>query len=112
MSYKPGTDDHKFSQEEKEIIRNTDKDAWFSRHPQAKITSLLHPFFQAFREATGLSTKVHVLGHCFGGKYALRLARTNRITSAIAMHPVRFPTLGPGFLAQQHKSPAPLLQIF
>ncbi|KAH7258862.1 uncharacterized protein BKA55DRAFT_735747, partial [Fusarium redolens] len=74
MSYKPGTDDRNLSPEEKEIIRNTDRDAWGSRHPQAKISSLLHPFFEAFREAVGPSAKIHVLGHCFGGKYALRLA--------------------------------------
>ncbi|KAH6868925.1 hypothetical protein B0T10DRAFT_553845 [Thelonectria olida] len=111
MSYTPGTDldsYDNFSPEEKETIRNTDMAAWVSRHPQPKISSVLHPFFVAFRKAVGPSENLHLLGHCFGGKYALRLARSNQITSAIAMHPVRFPHRG---LALSHSSRTTLERI-
>ncbi|KAH7195000.1 Alpha/Beta hydrolase protein [Fusarium oxysporum] len=90
MSYTPGTDVDSysnFSPEEKEIILNTDMPTWLSRHSRAKVSGLLHPFFVAFREGLGQSAKLHVLGHCFGGKYALRLAKSNKITSAMTMHP-------------------------
>ncbi|RKK06983.1 hypothetical protein BFJ66_g17001 [Fusarium oxysporum f. sp. cepae] len=90
MSYTPGTDVDSysnFSPEEKEIIRNADISTWLSRHSRAKVSGLLHPFFVAFREGLGQSAKLHVLGHCFGGKYALRLAKSNKITSEMTMHP-------------------------
>jgi dienelactone hydrolase len=77
---------------------------WLSRHPGAKVSGLLHPFFVAFREAVGESAKLHVLGHCFGGKYALRLAKSTKITSAMTMHPVRSPTLGLVTVVQQQSS--------
>ena len=31
---------------------------------------------------------LHVIGHCFGGKYALREAKEGFLTSALAVHPV------------------------
>jgi dienelactone hydrolase len=58
-------------------------------HNPAHISSLVAPFVEKVKQEMPSGTKLYALGHCFGGKHALKLAQETGITAVIAMHPVR-----------------------
>lgn len=74
--------------QEKEVIRKVDLAAWNMKHNPTHIWSLIVPFVEQVTAAMGPKAKLYVLGHCFGGKYAFKLAQGNLTTAAISMHPV------------------------
>jgi dienelactone hydrolase len=62
---------------------------WGGVHNPAHISSLVAPFVEKVKQEVPSGTKLYALGHCFGGKHALKLAQETGITAVIAMHPVR-----------------------
>ncbi|KAI1087646.1 alpha/beta-hydrolase [Rostrohypoxylon terebratum] len=89
MKYLPGTDLDSYDNltpEEKDVIRKIHMPTWLARHPPSHIASLLGSFLpEYFKTAT---TDVYIVGHCFGGKHALNLARNEAdVTSVIVFHP-------------------------
>ena len=70
-------------------MQAVDLPKWLARHDPTKISSILDPFFLKFRKTVPDTSKIFVLGHCFGGKYAFQLAATTeKVTSSLIMHPV------------------------
>jgi dienelactone hydrolase len=70
------------------VVQALDLPKWQARHDPTKIASILDPFFLQFRKTVPATSKIFVLGHCFGGKYAFQLAATENVTSSVIMHPV------------------------
>ncbi|OTA58853.1 alpha/beta-hydrolase [Hypoxylon sp. EC38] len=102
MKYLPGTDLESydiFTPEEKDIIRNIHMPTWLDRHAPSHIASLINQFLPEFLKTVpssyseddshGISTSnIYVIGHCFGGKHALNLARNESdVTSVVVFHP-------------------------
>ncbi|OTA99246.1 hypothetical protein M426DRAFT_16648 [Hypoxylon sp. CI-4A] len=96
MKYIPGTDLDSYdnlTSEEKEIIRKIHMPSWLERHTPAHITSLLDKFLpDFFRTVLGNDSSrpgnLFIVGHCFGGKHALNLARNESdVTSVVVFHP-------------------------
>ncbi|KAI1137556.1 alpha/beta-hydrolase [Hypoxylon sp. FL0543] len=102
MKYMPGTDLDSydiFTPEEKDIIRKIHMPTWLERHAPAHITSLIARFLPEFLKAVSSNYRedgspdstarnLHIIGHCFGGKHALNLARNESdVTSVVVFHP-------------------------
>ncbi|KAI1409826.1 alpha/beta-hydrolase [Hypoxylon sp. FL1857] len=92
MKYLPGTNLDSYENitpEEKEIIRKIHMPSWLERHTPAHIASLIGPFLLEFLKTVDSSkVKLHIIGHCFGGKHALNLARNESdLTSVVVFHP-------------------------
>lgn len=68
--------------------------AWLEKHNPQKLAGQISGFMSAYRSSIQMHSteSLHVLGHCFGGKYALWQAKEDFVTSALAVHPV-FPSL-------------------
>lgn len=99
MKYLPGTDLDSYDNltpEEKEIIRKIHMPSWLERHPPSHIASLLSGFLPEYfktvtrqhgKDSLG-ATDLYIVGHCFGGKHALNLARNESdVTSVVVFHP-------------------------
>ncbi|PMD28918.1 hypothetical protein L207DRAFT_593991 [Hyaloscypha variabilis F] len=90
MKYVPGTDIDRydnFTAKDKNIVRKVDLGTWGGVHNPAHISSLVAPFVEKVKQEMPSGTKLYALGHCFGGKHALKLAQETGITAVIAMHP-------------------------
>ncbi|KAK6950177.1 hypothetical protein Daesc_008503 [Daldinia eschscholtzii] len=97
MLYTPGTDLDAYenlTSEQKETIRKIDMPSWLERHTPAHISSLIDKFFPEFCSITAEDKerprpKIHILGHCFGGKHAFKLAQLDHenIGSILVFHP-------------------------
>ncbi|KAF2811280.1 alpha/beta-hydrolase [Mytilinidion resinicola] len=71
---------------------------WMTRHKEAPTNKICMDFLQALRRATPRSTKIGMVGFCWGGKYAIRAGlEGNRIQmdgekvplvdAVVALHP-------------------------
>ena len=77
-----------YSLQDKNTVRKVDMTTWGGVHNPAHIWSLVVSFVEKFKQEMPSETKLYALGHCFGGKHALKLAQETAITAVIAMHPV------------------------
>ncbi|KAI0107944.1 alpha/beta-hydrolase [Hypoxylon sp. NC0597] len=102
MKYLPGTDLDSydiFTPEEKDIIRNIHMPTWLEHHTPVHIASLIDKFLPEFLKTVSgnysdgenhghSAANLYVVGHCFGGKHALNLARNELdVTSVVVFHP-------------------------
>ncbi|KAI1808007.1 alpha/beta-hydrolase [Daldinia bambusicola] len=97
MLYTPGTDLDVYdnlSSEQKETIRKIDMPNWLEQHNPEHISSLVDKFFPEFcstitGDKQGPKPRIHILGHCFGGKHAFKLAQLDQesIGSILVFHP-------------------------
>ncbi|KAI0386108.1 alpha/beta-hydrolase [Hypomontagnella monticulosa] len=89
MKYLPGTDLDSydaFTPEQKKTIRDIHMPSWLERHTPSHISSLIGKFLPDFLAT--VSGNLHVIGHCFGGKHALDLAkRGSDVASVVVFHP-------------------------
>lgn len=73
--------------QEKETIRKIHMPSWLERHAPPDISSLIGKFLPDFLAT--VPGDLHVIGHCFGGKHALNLAkRGSDVASVVVFHPV------------------------
>ncbi|KAI1641593.1 alpha/beta-hydrolase [Daldinia loculata] len=97
MLYTPGTDLDAYdnlTSEQKETIRKIDMPSWLKRHTPEHISSLVAKFFPEFCTTVaegnrGPKARIHILGHCFGGKHAFKLAQLDHenVGSILIFHP-------------------------
>ena len=62
--------------------------SWGKLHNPSHVWPLVVHFLVKLQDEIPTNTKLYALGHCFGGKYALKLAQREILTAVIAMHPV------------------------
>lgn len=69
--------------------------SWLKRHTPEHISSLVAKFFPEFCTTVaegnrGPKARIHILGHCFGGKHAFKLAQLDHenVGSILIFHPV------------------------
>jgi Dienelactone hydrolase family len=77
-----------YSLQDKNIVRKVDIVTWGWVHNPTHIWSLVVSFVENLKQEMPSETKLYALGHCFGGKHALKLAQETAVTAVIAMHPV------------------------
>lgn len=78
-------DEHPWSEEEKQKLRDLDFPAWLQRHNHERVSTLLKELIAELSQLYPDATLVGV-GYCFGGKHVLRLAKTS-LQVAVAFHP-------------------------
>lgn len=64
---------------------------WLARHTPEKTMPIIEKVLAAIKEEYGdknytVSLGTYVVGYCFGGKYALRLAATDLIIAGAVAH--------------------------
>lgn len=64
---------------------------WLARHTPEKTMPIIEKVLAAIKEQYGdknytVSLGTYVVGYCFGGKYALRLAATDLIIAGAVAH--------------------------
>lgn len=84
-------DEHDWSEEKKERLKNLDVAQWTLRHSADHIDNLLHRFVPSVREANP-GKNIFATGYCYGGKFAIRLSSW-AVKAALAFHPVRSKTV-------------------
>ncbi|KAA8901952.1 Alpha/Beta hydrolase protein [Sphaerosporella brunnea] len=67
-------------------------DMWLARHTPENTMPIIDSVLKEVQEKYGdksytISLGTYVVGYCFGGKYALRLAGTDKIVAAAVAHP-------------------------
>jgi dienelactone hydrolase len=87
-----------YSLQDKNIVRKVDMATWGGVHNPSHSWSLVASFVEKLKQEMPSGTKLYALGHCFGGKHALKLAQETAITAVIAMHPVLKKNLQQEFL--------------
>jgi dienelactone hydrolase len=66
-------------------------DMWLARHTPENTMPIIENALKAIKEQYGdkeyrTSHGIHVVGYCFGGKYALRLAATEGVSATAVAH--------------------------
>jgi dienelactone hydrolase len=64
---------------------------WLARHTPEKTMPIIEKVLNAVKEEYGdksytVSLGTYVVGYCFGGKYALRLAATDQVIAGCVAH--------------------------
>lgn len=83
--------DPNLSKEDKAFVQKISIGDWLERHPHDKVDVILEHLVQDLLSQHGdnVGQRVNVVGYCYGGKHALRMAgwKTTRVSAAF--HPVR-----------------------
>ncbi|KAJ5780733.1 hypothetical protein N7457_005893 [Penicillium paradoxum] len=87
--------DPTLSEEDRKLIPTFDLSLWSQSHPPDHVEGLLRELTAALKTAGKGDRKniLNVAGYCFGGKFALRMAGWDSVSSVASFHPsLRCPT--------------------